>query len=141
MKRTERKKKENSPAFSLTDTQSLLFTEQFSVLIIRFVHRRGWKHFYGIQKKNGHGSTQSLHLLRNLPITHSVTHSHQSIKSFATLHGNFTCFFFIHCFKFVFFLNLFFFSLRFFVVYLRQNFCWNNEKISLHKKKLLTNGS
>lgn len=143
MKRTNeraRKEKENPPAFSLTDTQSLLFTEQFSVLIVRFVHRRrSWKHFYGIRKKST-GQTQSLHLLRNLPITHSVTHSHQSIKLFATLHGNFTWYFFYPLLQIIFFSRVVFFAFHF----VSWSFIYGEisvERQYTFREKLLSNGS
>lgn len=100
IKLTRNKREENPHAFSLADTIASIYGTIFCANRSFLFIRKSWKNIFTAFKT---ASTQSLHLLRNLPITHSVTHSHQSIKSFATLHGNFTSFFFLFVSQMIFY--------------------------------------
>lgn len=63
---------ENAAAFSLTATQSLLFTEQFSVLIVRFVRPRP-KHFTAIQNGQTHKRAAFASQFTHNALRHTLT--------------------------------------------------------------------
>lgn len=76
IEQNETKKKqyveENAAAFSLTASQSLLFTEQFSVLIVRFVRPRP-KHFTAIQYGQTHKRAAFASQFTHNALRHTLT--------------------------------------------------------------------